>query len=71
MPSITNRTLLVWIMKGTHIPSDNLFQQTDLEANLYTLIPHMYILNRLLPWLGTGTSIKCGGVKLALWDQTS
>ena len=44
---------------------------TDLEANLDTLIPHMYTHNRLLPWLGTGTSIKCGGVKLALWDQTS
>ena len=44
--------------------------QTDLEAKPDTPIPHMYIHNRLLPWLGTGTSIKSGGVKVALWDQT-
>jgi len=24
--NIRNRTSLVWIMKGTHIPNDNLFQ---------------------------------------------
>ena len=32
-------------------------------------IPNVLIHNRSLSWLGTGTSIKCGGVKLVLWAQ--
>jgi len=39
------------------------------------LIAHIhiyrYIYDRLLSWLGTGTSIKSGWVKLALWAQAS
>ena len=29
------------------------------------------IYDRSLSWLGTGTSIKSGGIKLVLWTQTS
>jgi hypothetical protein len=31
----------------------------------------MDINNRSLFWLGTGTSMKSGGVKLALWAQAA
>ena len=31
--------------------------------------PNAHIHDRSLPWLVTGTSIKCGGVKLVLWAQ--
>jgi len=33
--------------------------------------PNTKIHDRSLSWLGTGTSIKSGGVKLVLWTQTS
>ena len=32
--------------------------------------PYTQIHDRSLSWLGTSTSIKRDGVKLALWDQT-
>ena len=33
------------------------------------LIPPTDVHDHPLSWLGTDTSIKSGGVKLALWDQ--
>jgi hypothetical protein len=33
--------------------------------------PNTYIHDKAFPWLGTGTLIKSGGVKLVLWTQTS
>ena len=33
--------------------------------------PNTYIYDRSFSWLGTGTSIKNGGVKLVLHSQTS
>ena len=33
--------------------------------------PKTHIHDRSLSWLGTGTSIKSGGVKLVLWAQNS
>ncbi len=32
--------------------------------------PNTRIQDNSLSWLGTGTSIKSGGVKLVLWDHT-
>jgi len=29
--------------------------------------PNTYIHDRSLSWLGTDTSVKCGGIKLVLW----
>jgi hypothetical protein len=34
-------------------------------------IDTLNIHDRSLYWLGTGTSIKSGGIKLISWDQTS
>ena len=34
-------------------------------------IPNTQIHDRSLPWLGAGTSIKRGRVKLVLWGQTN
>jgi hypothetical protein len=31
--------------------------------------PRTEVRDRSLSWFGTDTSIKCGGVKLVLWDQ--
>ena len=36
-----------------------------------TSIPLTHIHDRSLSWLGTGTSIKSGGVKIQLCDQAS
>jgi len=33
--------------------------------------PNTQIHDRPCYWIGTGTSIKCGGVKLVLWGKTS
>jgi len=32
--------------------------------------PNTQIHNRSLSWIGTGTSIKSGGIEIVLWDQT-
>jgi hypothetical protein len=32
--------------------------------------PNTHIHDQAFSWLGTGTSIKSGGFKLILWDQT-
>ena len=40
--------------------------ETDPKSILLT-----HIHDRSLSWIGTGTSIKSGGVKLVLWTQTS
>ena len=46
----------------------NLIEKSQKEAKS---IPQTQIHDRLLSWLGTGTSIKSGGIKLVLWDQIS
>jgi hypothetical protein len=33
--------------------------------------PNTHINDRPLSWLGTGTTIKSGGIKLVLWTQTN
>ena len=33
--------------------------------------PNTYLHDRSLSWLGTGTSIRSGGIKLLSWSQTS
>ena len=33
--------------------------------------PNLQIHDRSLSWLGTGTAIKSGGLKIVVWAQTS
>jgi len=41
------------------------------QANSKIDTHNTQIQNRLHPWIGTDTSIKCGGVRLVVWAQTS
>ncbi len=49
------------------IPKSNI----EIEERGKIDAPNTQIHDHSLFWLGTGTSIKCGGVKLVLWTQIS
>jgi len=45
------------------------FQNLIEKPSKQNRYPKTHIYHHWLPWLGTGTSIKCGGVVLVLWTN--
>jgi hypothetical protein len=59
-----------WEEKKTQkIPLSKQFKNRRNRGKIDT--SNIHIHDRLLSWLGTGTSMKCGGIKLVFWTQTS